>query len=71
MVDFTNGKWIFEPKFSEVNTDSVSITTEPNTDLWQRSYYGFRNDNAPALQIESEENFTFTAKANFTYHHSI
>jgi len=67
MVDFTNGKWIFEPKFSEVSIDSVSITTEPNTDLWQRSYYGFRNDNAPALQIESEENFTFTAKANFTY----
>ena len=67
MVDFTNGKWIFEPKLSEVSTDSVSITTEPNTDLWQRSYYGFRNDNAPALQIESEENFTFTAKASFTY----
>lgn len=67
MVDFTNGKWIFEPKLSEVSTGSVSITTEPNTDLWQRSYYGFRNDNAPALQIESEENFTFTAKASFTY----
>ena len=56
MVDFTAGKWIFEPKVSEVNTEAVSITTDPETDLWQRSYYGFRNNNAPALQIASKDN---------------
>ncbi|HDM8206529.1 DUF1349 domain-containing protein [Vibrio harveyi] len=67
MVDFTVGKWIFEPKISEVSTESVSITTEPGTDFWQRSYYGFRNDNAPALQIDSKENFTFTTKVSFDY----
>ena len=67
MVDFTLGKWIFKPKVSEVTPESVSITTEPGTDFWQRSYYGFRNDNAPALQIESRENFTFTTKVNFDY----
>ncbi|MET2853309.1 DUF1349 domain-containing protein [Vibrio owensii] len=67
MVDFTVGKWIFEPKVSEVTQDFVSITTDPETDFWQRSYYGFRNDNAPALQIESEENFTFTTKVSFDY----
>jgi len=67
MVDFTVGKWFFEPKVSEVTQDFVSITTEPETDFWQRSYYGFRNDNAPALQIESEENFTFTTKVSFDY----
>lgn len=67
MLDFTVGKWIFEPKVSEVTQDFVSITTEPETDFWQRSYYGFRNDNAPALQIESEENFTFTTKVSFDY----
>jgi regulation of enolase protein 1 (concanavalin A-like superfamily) len=67
MVDFTFGKWIFEPKVSQVAKNFVSITTEPETDFWQRSYYGFRNNNAPALQIESEENFTFTAKVSFKY----
>lgn len=67
MVDFTLGKWIFKPKVSEVTPESVSITTEPGTDFWQRSYYGFRNDNAPALQIESGENFTFTTKVSFDY----
>lgn len=67
MVDFTNGKWTFEPKHFEVTSESVSITTEPETDFWQRSYYGFRNDNAPALQIESGDNFTFTTKVSFDY----
>lgn len=67
MIDFSAGKWIFEPKISEVRSKSVSITTEPETDLWQRSYYGFRNDNAPALLLQSNENFTFTSKVSFAY----
>jgi len=67
MVDFTVGKWISEPKVSEVTSDFVSITTEPKTDFWQRSYYGFRNENAPALLIDSDDNFTFTAKVSFAY----
>lgn len=67
MIDFTQGKWIFEPQSHQVTAEKVSITTEPETDFWQRSYYGFRNDNAPALQIESQENFTFTTKVSFDY----
>ncbi|WP_117232596.1 DUF1349 domain-containing protein [Vibrio maerlii] len=67
MVDFTRGSWINEPKTHQVTSKSVTITTEPETDFWQRSYYGFRNDNAPALQIESGENFTFTTRVDFDY----
>jgi regulation of enolase protein 1 (concanavalin A-like superfamily) len=67
MADFTVGEWTFKPKVFEVTKDKVTITTQPHTDFWQRSYYGFRNDNAPALQIQSNEYFTFTAKAQFDY----
>ena len=67
MVDFTVGKWVYEPSISSVTPISVSITTDPATDFWQRSYYGFCNDNAPALQIKSEDNFSFTAKVSFDY----
>ncbi|GAM57994.1 hypothetical protein JCM19231_2117 [Vibrio ishigakensis] len=67
MVDFTKAKWIFPPKEFEVSTEAISITTEPQTDFWQRSYYGFRNDNAPALQLESEDNFSFTVRVDFEY----
>ena len=67
MIDFTVGKWIFKPKYFEISSEAVSITTEPETDFWQRTYYGFRNDNAPALLIESNDNFTFTTKVSFDY----
>jgi regulation of enolase protein 1 (concanavalin A-like superfamily) len=67
MVDFTRASWVHPPKNSTVTEDSIEIITEPGTDFWQRSYYGFRNDNAPALQLDSNENFTFTAKVDFDY----
>ena len=67
-IDFSTGTWLNQPKSFEITARSVEITTEPNTDLWQRSYYGFRNDNAPALLLESQINFSFTAKGSFKYH---
>ncbi len=59
-------KWIREPKQYEVTEDRVEIITEPHTDLWQRTYYHFRNDNAPVLQFETgEQFFSFTVKTDF------
>lgn len=66
-IVLNNGKWLNEPKSYHIGKDSVFVTTEPETDFWQRSYYGFRNDNAPALLFESEENFTFTVRVDFAY----
>lgn len=63
--------WIRQPKTFSVSNEKITITTEPHTDLWQRTYYGFRNDNAPVLQMETEEEFfSFTVKTEFaTSHH--
>jgi regulation of enolase protein 1 (concanavalin A-like superfamily) len=66
-ISFSTAKWLNQPKSFEVNEQSVKIATEPNTDFWQRSYYGFRNDNAPALLIDSKNNFSFTVQASFEY----
>jgi len=66
-IDPSTAKWLNRPRSFEVSDRLVKITTEPNTDLWQRSYYGFRNDNAPALLFESKDNFSFTVKASFAY----
>lgn len=51
--------WTRPPKTYSMEGDSISITTEPHTDLWQRTYYHFRNDNAPVLQMETEEKVLF------------
>ena len=58
--------WIRQPKQFTISDEKIQITTEPVTDLWQRTYYGFQNDNAPVLQMETEENyFSFTVKTEF------
>ena len=60
-------KWTREPKEYRILPGRIEITTEPHTDLWQRTYYHFRNDNAPVLQAETEEKFfSFTVKTDFT-----
>ncbi|HIQ97018.1 MAG TPA: DUF1349 domain-containing protein, partial [Candidatus Limivivens merdigallinarum] len=39
-------------------------------DLWQRTYYHFRNDNAPLLQMTTEERyFSFVVKTEFESKH--
>jgi len=58
--------WTRAPKEYAVEEDRVRITTEPETDLWQRTYYGFQNDNAPVLQMTTDERFfSFTVKTEF------
>ncbi len=66
-IDFSTAIWLNQPKVFKVSQDFVSLTTEPNTDFWQRSYYGFRHDNAPALLLERQDNFSFTVRVSFNY----
>ena len=50
--------------------DTIRITTAPKTDLWQRTYYHFQNDNAPVLQMKTREKFfSFVVKTDFTGSH--
>ena len=46
-------RWTREPAAFEISGDTISITTAPHTDLWQRTYYHFQNDNAPVLQMKT------------------
>ena len=63
-------RWTREPKSFLMENGTVSITTAPHTDLWQRTYYHFRNDNAPVLQMESSEKFfSFIVKTSFAESH--
>lgn len=58
--------WIREPKNAVIKEDRVEIMTDAGTDLWQRTYYGFQNDNAPVLQVRSNEKyFSFVVKTQF------
>lgn len=48
----------------------VALHTLPHTDLWQRTYYNFRNDNAPMLLTSTREKyFTFSVRTEFLTRH--
>ena len=65
--DITSFRWTREPKKHYISENRIEIITEPHTDLWQRTYYHFRNDNAPLLQISTREKFfSFTVKTDFS-----
>lgn len=65
-----NPRWTRQPQNFKISKDSIEIITEINTDLWQRTYYGFQNDNAPVLQVSTdEEYFSFVVKTEFDSKH--
>ena len=66
-MDVNSLQWTRQPKEFSIQPGRIEITTEPGTDLWQRTYYHFRNDNAPVLQMETKEKyFSFTVKTDYT-----
>ena len=68
--DINKLQWTREPANYTISADKIEITTAPHTDLWQRTYYHFRNDNAPVLQMETDEKFfSFTVKTEFQSRH--
>ena len=69
-LDLEKFKWTRDPEGYRITDDTVEIVTKPHTDLWQRTYYHFRNDNAPVFQMETEEKyFSFIVKTDFQESH--
>ncbi len=64
LIDF---KWINKPVQFKIGDNNLTIYPETGTDLWQRTYYGFQNDNAPMFVKPVKGDFTFTVKTVFEY----
>ena len=63
-------KWTREPEAFKNDNGKIEIITKPNTDLWQRTYYHFQNDNAPVYQMETDDKyFSFVVKTEFDDSH--
>ena len=65
-MDVSNFSWTREPERCTIGPERIEVVTQPHTDLWQRTYYHFQNDNAPVLQMETEEKFfSFVVRTEF------
>lgn len=68
--DVNKLEWTRVPESFFISEDKIEIVTKPHTDLWQRTYYHFRNDNAPVLQLSTDEKFfSFVVKTEFESKH--
>ena len=69
-MDLSKFTWTREPVSCAIGEDRIEVVTRPHTDLWQRTYYHFRNDNAPVLQMETDEKFfSFVVRTEFESQH--
>ena len=69
-LSIDNFKWTRQPERWTIKGDVIEVVTKPHTDLWQRTYYHFRNDNAPVFQMETDEKyFSFVVKTDFIDSH--
>jgi len=61
-----HNQWLYKPSQFKIENESVQIITQSRTDFWQRTYYGFQNDNAPALLLPvADKYFSFVVKTEF------
>ena len=49
IFDINKLKWTRTPKSYTISKEKIEIITSPHTDLWQKTYYHFINDNAPVM----------------------
>jgi regulation of enolase protein 1 (concanavalin A-like superfamily) len=69
LINFENSiapdfQWLNEPSQYTVN-NGLHITTDPETDFWQRTHYGFRNDNGHCLLTRLSGDFQLTTAVEF------
>ena len=65
-MDMTEFQWTRQPQSWKIENGRVEVVTRPHTDLWQRTYYHFQNDNAPVFQAETNNPyFSFVVKTEF------
>lgn len=68
MVKF---QYISNPESTKFTEDQISILTYPETDFWQRTYYGFQKTNASFVMFNTDEQrLSFKFKAEFEYAHT-
>ena len=64
---FDTTTWLNPPEDFAIGEDRIRFRTEPGTDFWQRTYYGFQNDNAHAFLYSTERpEFTYRILAHYS-----
>jgi regulation of enolase protein 1 (concanavalin A-like superfamily) len=61
--------WFCPPYQWSVDNGLLILFPDAKTDFWQRTHYGFQNDNGHFFYIETHDNFLLTTKVRFYPQH--
>jgi regulation of enolase protein 1 (concanavalin A-like superfamily) len=56
---------VYTPDSDGADGGSIEVTTDPETDFWQRSHYGFQRDNGHCLLRRITGEFSFSVRVTF------
>ncbi len=57
----TGWSWVNEPASWTVDGDTLTITTDPDTDFWRTTHYGYVRDTGHVLGLDTAGDLTLTA----------
>lgn len=60
-------RWLNEPGRWEGREDRLDVRTDPDTDFWQRTHYGFRRDSGHFFYREMTRDFTASVQVEGRY----
>lgn len=63
--NFKEFRWLYEPKHWGYEGGGLQIQPDSGSDFWQRTHYGFRNDNAHFYYTEVTGDFEMYAQVTF------
>ncbi|WP_116818141.1 DUF1349 domain-containing protein [Pseudomonas syringae] len=55
---FDKGIWLNQPRHCSVKNERLAVTTDPQTDFWQQTHYGFCRDTGHFLGVSVTGDFT-------------
>lgn len=64
---FEAASWLNRPGTSSVAADRLTVVTDPNTDFWRDTYYGYARDTGHALLVEQPGRFTAELRVEARY----
>lgn len=58
MKNFTDGQWLNAPDEWKVAGGVLTMKTQPKTDFWRKTFYGFERDSGHFLGVKVDASFT-------------
>jgi hypothetical protein len=62
-------RWHHEPEIWQIKNNQLIVTSEKETDFWQRTHYGFQADNGHFLFAEVKGDFVMESRVNCQFIH--